>query len=201
MAILYTFSAFILSIAAPCAALVARASLPPSFSVQELGFSTEFISTFDGVSRDGGGGGLVNGEHLIVFSDTMTTNSDDQIIGFNSNSVAYLDANTPTSLTDFGSNGIPYLGIPFTANESAWTAANSGSRMIIWPGSAIAPMPDGVSGVAVYNVAELASNGDATALYSTMVKYEPNSSGPQATRAVPQLFYVRQNTLLDLAND
>ena len=198
MAILYTFSAFLLSVAAPCAALVARASLPPSFSVQGLGYTTESNSAFDRVSRDGGGGGLVNGDHLIVFSDTMTTNSDDQIIGFTSNSVAYSDANTPTSLTDFGSNGIPYLGIPFTANESAWTAATSGSRMIIWPGSAIAPMPDGVSGVAVYNVAELASNGDATALYNTMVKYEPNGSGSQATRAVPQLFYVSQRNVLDL---
>lgn len=194
MLIFFILTTVFLSLAHICNGLVARASLPPSFTVQALGFTTESNSTFDRVSRDGGGGGLVNGNHLIVFSDTGTTN--DQLVGFTSNSVAFSNGNAPTSLTDFGQNGVPYLGVPFLANESAWTTANSaaGKRMIIWPGSSIAPMTDGVSGVAVYGVAELSSDGSAVALYNTMVRYTPNSSGPQATRAVPQLFYVSSPT-------
>lgn len=192
MLLLYTLALFFFSSVQVCNALVARASLPPSFTVKELGLTTESNSTFDRVSRDGGGGGLVNGNHLIVFSDTGTTNSNDQLIGFTSNSVVFSNANDPTSLTDFGQNGVPYLGIPFLANESAWTTANSaaGKRMIIWPQSSIAPLTDGVSGVAVYNVAELSSDGSSVPLYNTMVRYTPNSSGPHATRAVPQMFYV-----------
>jgi hypothetical protein len=114
-------------------ALVARASLPPSFVVQELGFTTESNSAINGVSRDGGGGGLVNDYQLIVFSDTGTTNSNGQMIGFTSNSVAFSNGKNPTSLTDFGQNGVPDLGIPFVSNESAWTTANgvAGKRMII----------------------------------------------------------------------
>ena len=192
MAIFYTLFALSFSVIAPCAALVARATLPFSFSVQELGFTTESDTTFNGVGRDGGGGGHINGFNLIVFSDTETLNSNNQVIDFKSNSVAYSNATTPTSLTDFGSNGVPDLGIPFLANESAWADANNqiGSRLAIWPGSSITPMPDGVSGVAVYNVTELSWNYIPTPLYNTMVKYTPNSSGPQAVRIVPQLFYV-----------
>jgi hypothetical protein len=192
MLLYFTLAVYIFSSAEICNARVSRISLPPSFTVQKLGFTTESNTNFGRVGRDGGGGGLVNGNQLIVFSDTETTNANDQIVGFTSNSAAYFDGNDPTSLTDFGQNGVPDLGIPWLANESAWKDANSAAqkRLIIWPESSISALPDGVSGVAVYPVSDLSSDGGSVLLYNTMVQYTPNSSGPQATRAVSQLFYV-----------
>lgn len=61
----------------------------PSFSVQNLGTTHPADKSFKNVHRDGGGGGFVNGKHLIVFSDTATMNGD-QMTGFTCNSVAYV---------------------------------------------------------------------------------------------------------------
>lgn len=69
-------------------ALVARANLPPSFSVQEIGQTND--SAYPSVYRDGGGGALINGHRLIVFSDTSTLNAAGGLVGFTSNSVAYV---------------------------------------------------------------------------------------------------------------
>ena len=78
----------VLATAAP-----ANDKLPPSFSVEMLGAVHE-PKSFSGVQRDGGGGGLVNGKHLIVFSDTSTIR-DDKLVGFTSNSVAYVRSKGP----------------------------------------------------------------------------------------------------------
>lgn len=67
----------------------AQTNLPPTFSVHALGLTSEANKSFNGVQRDGGGGGLVNGKHLIVFSDTSTVKND-EVIGFTTNSVAYV---------------------------------------------------------------------------------------------------------------
>ena len=73
----------------PVFALVAQATFPPSFSVHPLGFTSQADASFNGVKRDGGGGGFVNGKHLIVFSDTSTVKNK-RLIGFTSNSVAFV---------------------------------------------------------------------------------------------------------------
>lgn len=70
-------------------ALVVQASLPPLFSVHALGFNSHTDASFTGVERDGGGGGSINGKHLIVFSDTATMKNR-RMIGFSSNSVVYV---------------------------------------------------------------------------------------------------------------
>lgn len=67
----------------------AQSNLPPSFSVHTLGSTSESDKSFSGVQRDGGGGGLVNGKHLIVFSDTSTVKNG-HVTGFTTNSVAYV---------------------------------------------------------------------------------------------------------------
>lgn len=70
-------------------ALVVEASLPPRFLVHALGFTSHADASFNGVERDGGGGGSINGKHLIVFSDTATMNNK-RMIGFSTNSVAFV---------------------------------------------------------------------------------------------------------------
>ena len=63
------------------AGLVARAALPPKFTVTPIGQET---SNFGNVSRDGGGGGNINGKNILLFCDTITST------GFVSNSATYV---------------------------------------------------------------------------------------------------------------
>ena len=83
---------FALQLAGQSAGLVASKKLPPTFSVQEIG--TTVNGFFPSVYRDGGGGGMVNGKHIIVFSDTISTNGslEAPMKGFTSNSIAYVCA-------------------------------------------------------------------------------------------------------------
>ena len=50
----------------------------------------------------------------------------------------------PTQLTDFGENGVPYLGVPWLANETALSEklkkAGDDDRLVIWPTSHFAPV-------------------------------------------------------------
>lgn len=41
-----------------------------SIAVEILGNTTESNTTFKGISRDGGGGGTINGHNVILYSDT-----------------------------------------------------------------------------------------------------------------------------------
>ena len=79
-----------LHLAGHCVGLVANHRLPPRVSVEEIG--TTFNELFPNVYRDGGGGGTVNGKHIIVFSDTISTKGDLKapMTGFTSNSIAYV---------------------------------------------------------------------------------------------------------------
>ena len=63
------------------AALVARAALPPKFTVIPIGQET---SNFANIARDGGGGGNINGTNILLFCDTMSST------GFVSNSATYV---------------------------------------------------------------------------------------------------------------
>ena len=80
---------YILAIVHQVVAPVVAASLPPVFSVHALGFTSHADASFNGVERDGGGGGSINGKHLIVFSDTATMKNK-RMIGFSSNSVVFV---------------------------------------------------------------------------------------------------------------
>ena len=70
-----------LSLSGLSAALVARAALPPQFTVTPLGQQT---SSFGNVSRDGGGGGNINGKNILLFCDTLTAT------GFATNTATYV---------------------------------------------------------------------------------------------------------------
>ena len=68
----------------------AKRSLPPSFVVEDIGTTND--TAFPNVYRDGGGGGLISGKNIIVFSDTSTTTGgpSDSLKYFTSNSIAYV---------------------------------------------------------------------------------------------------------------
>lgn len=115
------------------------------------------------LSRDGGRGGMVNGEHLFIFCDTgsystTTSTSDGNFLGFVSSSVA----------TDVGMNGLSKKvlnlqdGIggwsdnagrmrgfaPLTAGEMAYNQEmqGAGQRYAVWPESDIIPL-DATTGI------------------------------------------------------
>ena len=126
-------------------ALVASVVRAPTFVSQSLGTSTD---NFAGVTRDGGGGGVVNGKNIAVFSDTTTTR-DGKMIGFTSNSAVFVcfhfvndfveyslitmvyqsNHSQPLQLEDFGSNGVPKLAVP-------WEGSETDSKNYLWPCSA-----------------------------------------------------------------
>ena len=70
--------------------LVAQNTLPPKFSVAFSGNGSD--PAFPHVYRDGGVSGKVSGKNLMVFCDTTTTtgNISAPMIGFTSNSIAYV---------------------------------------------------------------------------------------------------------------
>jgi len=169
------------------------ASLPPKFTVSE--YSNDAVG-YPNVYRDGGMGGTLNGHNIIVFCDTTTTNGGPKgsMIGFTTNSAAYADADTPTSLTDFGSNGVPKTAIDFTAAETNYTNLHfygkggvaDGGREVIWPGSSITNIGNNVgvfaADVAVYGGPSPAKN------YSTLIEVTASDSGPIFTRTLDTLF-------------
>lgn len=97
---------------ATCSPVYPRAaSLPPV--VQSSTPVTNATLTFEWpIQRDGGGGGTVNGVHIINFSDTTTLNEDDfkawGYYPFQSNSIATTSA---VSSAPFAEGG----------NEEQWT--------------------------------------------------------------------------------
>lgn len=81
-----TFYVLAFSILEGVSALVAPAARAPVFATKSLGTSK---SNFPGVYRDGGGGGVVGGKNIAVFSDT-TISKDGKMIGFRSNTAVYV---------------------------------------------------------------------------------------------------------------
>ncbi|KAH8896556.1 hypothetical protein GQ53DRAFT_713297 [Thozetella sp. PMI_491] len=159
-----------------------------STSVTELGFTT---SNLPNIYRDGGGGGVVNGLHLMVFSDGIYTTGgvpkDDfsNWLNFSSNSIAvsaYLGAPVQ-SLTDFGSTAKgPRQQIPFYYNSG-----ESDSATGIWPNQNLITLCDG--GCAVSFPEVIARNGNsAVSLYNTPINIQVGAFGPVVTRPVQALF-------------
>jgi hypothetical protein len=198
--ILYTAAASLL--ASQALGLVARANLPPQFTVKSIGIQS---SNFPNVYRDGGGGGTINGVKIMTFSDTTTTagGMTGPMKGFTDNTIAYVGHNGQPlhQTTDFGANGVPVMPIPFTQNETQYTADHfdkDGTRCVLWPQSSIATLPTldgGELGVAVYPVAIYGSNTQGD-LYNTLVEITADpAAGPKVERVVPQLFYSGESPL------
>ncbi|KAI9690716.1 MAG: hypothetical protein M1820_009868 [Bogoriella megaspora] len=169
-------------VARPAKALVARNALPPQFTVTPIGPQT---SNFGSISRDGGGGGSINGKNILLFCDTISSSN------FSSNTATYADALNPAFQTDFGENGNPWQAIGYTDLEQAFTNANfatNQTRTVLWPASAIAPLPNNqgmfFSNVAQYNAAGT-SKGN---LYNTLITVTANDDGPSFNRTLEQAF-------------
>ena len=60
------------------------------------------------IQRDGGGGGCVNGKHIVLFSDTIVRGW-----GPINNTICYSSPQNPPDLEDFGRDGIPVQGVPY----------------------------------------------------------------------------------------
>jgi hypothetical protein len=69
--------------------LIPRASLPPTYTVQDLGLSQN--PGFPNLYRDAGGGAKINGVNIIAFSDSFVTDGapDGNLKTFVSNTFAY----------------------------------------------------------------------------------------------------------------
>ena len=108
-------------------ALVAAAQVPPTFTVSSYAGSA---TGFPYVGRDGGGGGVLNGKNIMVFSDTTTDNSTGGFVRFSSNSYTFVPdpASNPLQLQDYGTDGIPEQAVPWWGDENL-------SDNFIWPNS------------------------------------------------------------------
>ena len=179
-----------------------------------LNSSTQpLLESLDGtphMSRDGGQGGYLNGQHLFLFCDTgsYTEPSDGQqgrFVGFVSSSVAVDTGmnglnSEPIILQDgigqwYGANGRQRGFAPLTQGELAYNLKRQGGglRYAIWPESPIIPI-DGRTGIIyapiVYTNVDRQSNihkytyTGATLLTITA----DNKAGPIATRTVNKIF-------------
>ena len=130
-------------------ALVAQeASSATSASTLSVSYTTysALASDYPGVSRNGGGGGNIGGQTLMVFSDTQTKRTG--LWRMTSNSYAYTtNPDEPTEEQDFGSDEVPAQAIPWDEGECAteiveehpeWCSASNTSAhdgYWIWPNS------------------------------------------------------------------
>lgn len=115
------------------------------------------LSVIPHLSRDGGKGGELNGQHLFIFCDTAsftTTNATHkgEMVGFTSSSVAVDDgwngiSGKPLSLVDGIGQWNDDVGrmrgySPMTHGEESFNVALSGNgyRYAVWPESSIIPL-------------------------------------------------------------
>ena len=136
--------------------LTTNYDLSPQTGILSVNTSTESkIASLDGtphLSRDGGQGGIINGQHLFIFCDTgsytkATSSSDGKFLGFVSSSVAVdvglngLDGQ-PLHLQDGIGQWDDKAGrlrgfAPLTEGEQAYNQAvqGDGQRYAVWPES------------------------------------------------------------------
>jgi hypothetical protein len=162
------------------------------------------------LSRDGGKGGLLNGENLFIFCDTgsystTTDNTNGNFLAFVCSSVATdigMNAlyGNPIVLQDGIGGWSDNVGrmrgfVPLTAGEQGYNLAmqGQGQRYAIWPESSIIPLQGATAlqyAPIVYdNVDE--STGATTFTYTgaTLLTITAgNSAGPSATRTVERIF-------------
>ena len=168
------------------------------------------LSTTPHLSRDGGRGGYLNGQHLFIFCDTgsysaTTADTNGNFLGFTSSSVA----------TDVGMNGLSGKPLniqdgigawsdnagrqrsfsPLTRGEEAYNQVmqGMGQRYAIWPESAIIPL-DATSALIyapiVYdNVNQNTKAAVFTYTGATLLKITAGGQGgPTATRINKKIF-------------
>jgi len=191
-------------------------SYPPSLDtgVLELNASTEgLLKPLSGtphISRDGGRGGYLNGQHLFVFCDTgaytaPTDYSDGNFLGFVSSSVA----------VDTGLNGLAGEALvledgigqwsddvgrmrgfsPMTQGEQGYNLAmqENGQRYAVWPESSLIPL-DATTSIlyapVVYDNVNMVTRA-AVFTYTgaaLLTVTAGGKGGPIATRTVDKLF-------------
>ena len=186
----------------------------PQTGILNVNIATQsYLGSLSGtphLSRDGGSGGMVNGQHLFVFCDTgtyttATENSNGKFTGFVSSSVAI----------DTGMNGLSGKPIdlldgigqwsddagrmrgfaPLTEGEQAYNLVmqGGGQRYAIWPESSIIPI-DGTSGIMyapiVYdNVNRQSKTAVFTYSGATLLTITAGGrGGPVAERTVKRIF-------------
>ena len=162
------------------------------------------------LSRDGGQGGYINGEHLFIFCDTgsystTTSSSNGKFLGFTSSSVA-IDSGM-NGLQGQALNLVDGIGewsddvgrmrgfIPFTEGEQAYNLKmqGAGQRYAIWPESSIIPL-DATSGIMFAPIVYDNVNQDTKAAVftytgATLVTVTAGGkAGPIATRTVKKIF-------------
>lgn len=124
--------AFILFLQGSSVLTTNRPVRAPTFTVSTYNGEA---SGFPHVGRDGGGGGVVNGKNVIMYSDTTTANPEGGVANFSSNSYAFVpDPKQPLKLQDFGSfekPEVPVEAVPWYGNETC-------KDNFIWPNSKLA---------------------------------------------------------------
>ena len=188
--------------------------ISPETGVLEVNVSTQSylspLTQTPHLSRDGGKGGMLNGEHLFVFCDTgsyspPTSTVDGNFLGFVSSSVA----------VDVGMNGLSGKALdlqdgigewsdnsgrmrgfaPLTTGEMAYNEAvqGNGQRYAIWPESSIIPL-DATTAIIyapiVYDNVNMATKAAVfTYTGSTLLTITTGGkSGPIAERTVSKVF-------------
>ena len=189
-------------------------TISPGTGALEVNTSTQSylksLTSKPHLSRDGGKGGVLNGEHLFVFCDTgsytpPSSTVDGDFLGFVSSSVAI----------DVGMNGLGGQALelqdgiggwsdsvgrmrgfaPLTSGELAYNLAlqGNGQRYAIWPESSIIPL-DARTGIIyapiVYDNVNMATKAAVfTYTGSTLLSITTGGKGgPIAERSVNKIF-------------
>ena len=188
--------------------------ISPDTGILEVNVSTQSylspLTQSPHLSRDGGKGGMLNGEHLFVFCDTgsyspPSSTVNGNFLGFVSSSVA----------VDVGMNGLNGKALelqdgigewsdnvgrmrgfaPLTTGEEAYNEAvqGNGQRYAIWPESSIIPL-DATTAIIyapiVYDNVNMATKAAVfTYTGSTLLTITTGGkSGPIAERSVNKIF-------------
>lgn len=156
---------------------------------------------------DGGGGGVLNGHNVAIFSDTTTKNGTDSYAkmvagGFVSNSVYYIpDTSNPLAMEGFKTDdNLPALAVPWFPDECVpdvycgwwmWpnSTSNTNTRQIVGP-LTLTSFPGGFAtqnnlatdtvGYGMYDTGKRPYDWQ----YKTLAKLEANDEGLTVTRPV-----------------
>lgn len=188
--------------------------LSPQTGVLEVNISTQsYLGALTGtphLSRDGGRGGFVNGQHLFFFCDTgsyttTTSSSNGQFLGFVSSSIAIDTGMNGLSgsalhlqdgIGEWSDNAGRMRGFaPLTEGEQAYNQAMQGfgQRYAIWPESSIIPL-DATTGLIyapiVYDNVNMATRAAVfTYTGATLLTVTAGGKGgPIAERTVAKIF-------------
>ena len=194
--------------------LTTNYDLAPQTGVLSLNTTTQsMLSPIQGIphmSRDGGSGGYLNGQHLFVFCDTgsyttPTAQKDGKFLGFVASSVAVDTGmnginNEPIYLKDGigqwqGDQGRQRGFAPMTEGELAYNLKmqGNGQRYAVWPEAPILPL-DATRGIIIApivwdDVDFKTRKFDFTYTGATLLTITAdNKAGPIAERTVAKLF-------------